>query len=83
MSQNPRLLDAADSRRRSKRRLRCQLAEQGRYTRVLGRLRGERAGEAPLTVTQAGSQVGFGGVREFGRAFKRCNGSTPTDVCPA
>ena len=32
-----------------------------------------------LTVAQVGTQVGFGDVREFRRAFKRWTGHTPTE----
>lgn len=85
VSQNPRLLDVADSLYRSERTLRRQLAEEGAsFTRIHDRVRCERALELlrdpRLTVAQVGSQVGFGDVREFRRAFKRWTGRTPTDL---
>jgi AraC-like DNA-binding protein len=85
VSQNPRLLDVADLLYRSERTLRRQLAEEGAsFTRIHDRVRCERALELlrdpRLTVAQVGSQVGFGDVREFRRAFKRWTGRTPTDL---
>ena len=75
----------ADSLYRSERTLRRQLAEEGAsFTRIHDRVRCERALELlrdpRLTVAQVGSQVGFGDVREFRRAFKRWTGRTPTDL---
>ena len=85
VSQNPRLLDVADSLYRSERTLRRQLAEEGEsFTMIHDRVRCERALELlrdhKLTVAQIGTQVGFGDVREFRRAFKRWTGRTPSDI---
>lgn len=83
IAQNPRLLDVAVSLYRSERTLRRQLAGEGEsFTTIHDRVRCERALELlrdrRLTVAQVGSQVGFGDVREFRRAFKRWTGRTPT-----
>lgn len=85
VSQNPRLLEVAVSLYRSERTLRRQLAEEGAsFTMIHDRVRCERALELlrdrKLTVAQIGSQVGFGDVREFRRAFKRWTGRTPSQV---
>ena len=85
IAQNPRLLDVAVSLYRSERTLRRQLAGEGEsFTTIHDRVRCERALELlrdrRLTVAQVGSQVGFGDVREFRRAFKRWTGRTPTEL---
>jgi len=83
VSQNPRLPDVAVSLYRSERTLRRQLAGEGAsFTVIHDRVRCERALELlrdrRLTIAQIGSEVGFGDVREFRRAFKRWTGRTPT-----
>ena len=85
VAQNPRLLDIAVSLYRSERTLRRQLAGEGEsFTTIHDRVRCERALELlrdrRLTVAQVGTQVGFGDVREFRRAFKRWTGRTPTEL---
>lgn len=85
VNQNPRLLDIAISLYRSERTLRRQLAGEGEsFTMIHDRVRRELALELlrdrRLTIAQIGTQVGFGDVREFRRAFKRWTGRTPTDV---
>lgn len=85
VSQNPRLLEVAVSLYRSERTLRRQLADEGAsFTMIHDRVRCERALELlrdrKLTVAQIGSQVGFGDVREFRRAFKRWTGRTPSQI---
>lgn len=83
VSQNPRLPDVAVSLYRSERTLRRQLAGEGAsFTVIHDRVRCERALELlrnrRMTIAQIGSEVGFGDVREFRRAFKRWTGRTPT-----
>ncbi|HSX60162.1 MAG TPA: AraC family transcriptional regulator [Tahibacter sp.] len=85
IAQNPRLLDVAVSLYRSERTLRRQLAGEGEsFTTIHDRVRCERAIELlrdrRLTVAEVGTQVGFGDVREFRRAFKRWTGRTPTEL---
>ncbi|UXI68290.1 AraC family transcriptional regulator [Tahibacter amnicola] len=85
LAQNPRLQDIALGLHRSERTLRRQLALEGAsFTRIHDRLRCERAlellNDRRLTITQIGSQVGFGDVREFRRAFKRWTGRVPSDI---
>lgn len=84
LNENPRLLDVAVSLCRSERTLRRQLAGEGEsFTTIHDRVRCERALELlrdrRLTVAQVGTQVGFGDVREFRRAFKRWTGRTPME----
>lgn len=83
VSQNPRLPEVAISLYRSERTLRRQLADEGAsFTVIHDRVRCARALELlrdrRLTIAQIGSEVGFGDVREFRRAFKRWTGRTPT-----
>lgn len=85
VSQNPRLPDVAVSLYRSERTLRRQLAGEGAsFTVIHDRVRCARALELlrdrRLTIAQIGSEVGFGDVREFRRAFKRWTGRTPTEL---
>ena len=85
VSQNPRLLDIAETLYRSERTLRRQLADEGAsFTMIHDRVRCERALEllrdASLSIADIGAKVGFGDVREFRRAFKRWTGRTPTEA---